>query len=83
MSRGAGIVQRRIIAALQAEPTRLFTVEELAEIAFPGEPIEHKHWVSVRRALQGLKGVHRTREGQYGVRGYRGFVSLSVGRGKC
>ena len=57
MSRGAGVVQRRIIAALQAEPMRLFTVEELAEIAFPGEPIERKHLVSVLRALKNLPGL--------------------------
>lgn len=87
MSCGLGIRQRRLLAALHAEPDRWFTIDELAEIAFPGgEPVEHKHLSSVRRALRGLKGLHRTREGQYGVHGYRGFVSLSVGPkkwGKC
>jgi hypothetical protein len=43
-------VQRRLIAALD-ESGRRFTVEELAEIAFPGELIERKHEVSVRWAL--------------------------------
>lgn len=78
MSCGLGDLQRRLLAALQAEPARWFTIEELAEVAFPGGgTVEHKHLSSVRRALQGLPGLHRTREGQYGVRGYRGFVSLS------
>lgn len=56
MSRGQGVVQRSLIAALD-ERGRRFTVEELAEIAFPGEPIERKHWVSVRRALKNLPGL--------------------------
>jgi hypothetical protein len=74
MSRGPGIVQRRLLATLQAEPGRWFTIAELAEVAFPGD---HRHLSSVRRALEGLPGLHRAREGQYGVHGYRGFVSLS------
>ena len=36
MSRGLGRVQRKIDDALKAEPSRRFTVEELAEIAYPG-----------------------------------------------
>ena len=56
MSRGPGVVQRRLIAAFR-EPGRRFTVEELVEIAFPGEPIERKHAVSVRRALKKLPGL--------------------------
>ncbi len=58
MSRGPGIVQRRLIAAFQCEPTQHFTVEQLAEIAFPGEQIERKHAVSVRRALKDLPGLN-------------------------
>jgi hypothetical protein len=42
MSRGAGTVQRRLIAGLD-ELGRRYAVRELAEIAFPGEPIERKH----------------------------------------
>ena len=81
MSRGAGVVQRRIIAALQAEPWQHFTVEELTEIAFPGEPIERKHLVSVRRALKALKNLpgldlHFYRAGKPGARGW----SYTVGR---
>ena len=57
MSRGPGIVQRRLIAAFQSEPTRHFKVEQLAEIVFPGEQIERKHAVSVRRALENLPGL--------------------------
>jgi hypothetical protein len=76
MSRGAGNVQRRLIAAFQVEPGRR-TIEELAEIAFPGEPIERKHLVTVRRALNNLPGLHPhlhkkgrsfTRDWRYGVR---------------
>ena len=52
MSRGAGNVQRSLIAAFQGELRRPFTVEKLAEIAFPGEPIERKHLMSVRRASE-------------------------------
>jgi hypothetical protein len=77
MSRGAGNVQRSLIVAFEGELGRLFTVDELAEIAFPGEPIERKHLVSVRRALRNLPdlklqfyrtGKSRTRGGRYAVR---------------
>jgi hypothetical protein len=57
MSRGPGVVQRRMIEAIQGEPARRFTVGQLAEIAFPGEPIERKHAVSVRRALKNLSDL--------------------------
>ena len=73
MSRGAGVVQRRLIAAFPIEPGRRFTVEELAEIAFPGEPVERKHEVSVRRALKNLPGLdlHFYPAGTSGTRGWR------------
>ena len=76
MSRGVGIVQRGLIAAFQGEPGRRFTVEELAEIAFPGEPIERKHLVSVRRALENLPGLnlHFHKAGKSGSRGWRYLV---------
>jgi hypothetical protein len=45
MSRGPGVVQRRLIVALD-ELGRRFTVEEWAKIAFPGELIERMHEVS-------------------------------------
>ena len=64
MSRGRGIVQRRLIEAIQGEPCRLFAVEELAEIAFPGELVERKHAVSVRRALKSLPGLDLYRAGR-------------------
>lgn len=51
MSRGPGIVQRRIMAAFEDQPAKRFTVEELCELAYPGEAIERKHKESVRRAL--------------------------------
>jgi hypothetical protein len=75
MSRGVGIVQRRLIAALD-EPRRRFTVEELAEIAFPGEVIERKHEVSVRRALKNLAGsdLNFCKAGESCARGWRYLV---------
>jgi hypothetical protein len=74
MSRGPGVVQRELIAALH-EPS-LRTIEELAEIAFPGEIIERKHLVSVRRALKNLRGLklHFQRTGESGTRGWRYVV---------
>jgi hypothetical protein len=75
MSRGLGVVQRRLMAALD-ELGRRFAVEELAGIAFPGEPIERVHLVSVRRALQKLPGLklHFQRTGESGTRGWRYLV---------
>jgi hypothetical protein len=52
------MVQRRLVSALLAAPRRRFTVLELAEIAFPGEEIERKHAVSVRRALKNLPDLN-------------------------
>ncbi len=79
MSRGAGAVQRRLIAALQSKPSRRFTVAQLAEIAFPGEQIERKHAVSVRRALKDLPGLdlHVIRAGEPRMHGWRYFAALS------
>ena len=79
MSRGPGIVQRRLIAALQNEPTRRFTVEQLAAIAFPGEQIERKHAVSVRRALKNLPGLdlESCRAGKPRGHGWRYVVGLA------
>jgi hypothetical protein len=75
MSHGAGIVQRSLIAALD-ERRRRFTVEELAEMAFPGELIERTHMVSVRRALENLPGLklHFHKAGESGTRGWRYLV---------
>jgi hypothetical protein len=47
-----------LIAAFQSKPTGRFTVEQLAEIVFPGEPIERKHLVSVCRALKNLPDLN-------------------------
>ena len=72
MSRGPGVVQRRLIAAFQVETGRR-TVKEFAEIAFPGETIERKHLASVRRALKNLPDLHRDfhKAGKTGTRGWR------------
>jgi hypothetical protein len=76
MSRGAGNVQRSLIAAFEGELGRPFTVEELAEIAFLGEVIERTHMVSVRRALRNLPGLKLNfqRTGESGTRGWRYLV---------
>jgi hypothetical protein len=75
MSRGLGTVQRNLIAALN-ESGRRFTIEELAEIAFPGELIERKHEVSVRRALNNLRGpdLHFSKAGENCARGWHYLV---------
>jgi hypothetical protein len=76
MSRGPGIVQRRLRAALQGEPARHFTVEELAAVAFPSEPVGRAQLASVRRALKGL-AVTRFRVGRSGERGWRYVVGYT------
>jgi hypothetical protein len=77
MSRGPGIIQRRIMAALQAEPARWFTVMELVVIAYPDEGmVEKTHLTSVWRALQGLK-VKRWRAGKRGGRGWYYKISYA------
>jgi len=80
MSRGPGILQRILITALVDEPDTWFTIEELAIVAFPGQVIKPKHMSSVHRALANLPGVklNRQREGEYGARGWRYFVSVSI-----
>lgn len=74
MSRGLGIVQRRLQAALEGEPKRRFTIEELAARAFPGEAIGRAQLVSVRRALAGLK-TKSCRAGRSGERGWHYVVA--------
>jgi hypothetical protein len=57
MSRGPGNIQRRLIAAFAGATgarAHAFSIEELAEAAFPGEDIERKHLVYVRAALKTL-----------------------------
>ena len=78
MSRGPGIIQRRIMAALQAEPARWFTVMELVVIAYPDEGmVEKTHLESVRRALKGLK-VNRRRDGKRRVGGWHHSIRLAA-----
>ena len=74
MSRGPGVVQRRLQAALEGEPKRRFKIEELAARAFPGEAISRAQLVSVRRALAGLK-TESCRAGRSGERGWHYFVA--------
>ncbi len=76
MSRGPGIIQRQLIAALQGEPLRHFTVEELAALAYPDHEVGRAQLVGVRRALDGLS-VFRCRAGQSGERGWRYVVGYA------
>ncbi len=79
MSRGAGSVQRGIIAAFEAAPGRRFTVEELAAEVYLGQEIERKHLVSVRRALDKVVpklGLARSRAGKSGQGGWRYRIGL-------
>jgi hypothetical protein len=82
MSRGPGIVQRRVIAAFQSAPTRHFTVEQLAQVVFLGAQIERKHAVSVRRALKKLQklpglDLQSCRAGKPRGHGWRYVVGLA------
>ena len=79
MSRGLGVVQRGLIGAFHVEPERLFTVEELVEIAFRGEPIERKHWVSVAGHRDDDRQGRRTTEPPLAPRVSR-FLSSSYTR---
>ena len=74
MSRGAGIIQRRLQATLEGEPNRRFTIEELAARAFPGEAIGRAQLVSVRRAL-GTLPIQRCRAGRSGEKGWHYVVA--------
>lgn len=74
MSRGLGRVQRCIAEAFEVEPSKRFTVEELAKLAFPGETIERKHREAVRRALKRLEpelSLQKYRAGVLRVSGWR------------
>lgn len=51
MSRGPGRIERAVGAAFEANPSRTFTVAELAAVAYPDAPaIEKRHRVAVIRA---------------------------------
>jgi hypothetical protein len=52
MSKGPGRVERIIEAVFAAEPDNAFTIEDLCDRVYPGEPIEKKHRVSVLRAAK-------------------------------
>ena len=52
MSKGPGRVEQIIEAVFASEPDNAFTIEDLCERVYPGEPIEKKHRVSVLRAAK-------------------------------
>ncbi len=72
MSRGLGQTQRRLLAALQAEPTRLWWIKELAAAAFPSEEIDRSLLTNVRRALGALP-VRRCKVGPGVMSGKAGW----------
>ena len=79
MSRGSGAVQRKIIEAFAAEPTRRFTVGELAEAVYPGQAIGKSKKDAVRRALIGVApkiGPARSRVGVSGKSGWQHLIGL-------
>ena len=53
MSKGPGRTMRSLIAAIEAEPKRRFTYDELTAIAYDG-PSTRSHEVAVQRAVQSL-----------------------------
>src|SRR6266404_4329265 len=52
MGRGPGRVEQIIEAVFETEPDNAFTIEDLCDRVYPGEPIEKKHRVSVIRAAK-------------------------------
>src|SRR5258706_13508600 len=52
MRRGPGRVEQIIEAVFETEPDNAFTIEDLCDRVYPGEPIEKKHRVSVLRAAK-------------------------------
>ena len=55
MSRGAGRIEREIETALQAEPDRSFSIEDLCVRAYPGlNRIGKKHTFAVSRSLRAV-----------------------------
>ena len=54
MRRGPGISRRLSSSILPRTPDREFTISELADIAYPGVPIEKKHRVATARAVKKL-----------------------------
>jgi hypothetical protein len=58
MSKGPGRIMRPITAAIEAEPKRRFTYEELTAIAYDGPPT-HSREVAIQRAVQSLVSAKR------------------------
>jgi hypothetical protein len=54
MSKGPGRVQRAIIAAFEADHGGAFTLTELCQRAYPGQHVETRHRLAVKRAADGL-----------------------------
>ena len=64
MSRGPGRVRRSVLAALQAQPQRRWTIEELAALVYGTADTALYHLNSVHRALKGVPVVRRWQYGK-------------------
>jgi hypothetical protein len=58
MSKGPGVVQRKIAALFTAHPDRSFTVEELAREVYGRSMISKRHRVAVIRAAKRVLKAH-------------------------
>ena len=74
MSKGPGRVQRAIMAAIEAEPGRRWTVEELAAAVYSGE-IGRAQTSAVRRAIA-LLGLQKCRVALPDTFGWRHVIGI-------
>jgi hypothetical protein len=54
MSRGPGIIEQRLVAAVEKALGRTFTIEELTARAYPGEELTRDRLDTVRRVARKL-----------------------------
>lgn len=73
-------MQRTLISAFEQQPNRSFTIDELAEVAYPECAVSELQRDTVRRALAKLEPflkLHRCRAGVPKKRGWRFVIGLS------
>lgn len=63
MSKGPGIIQRRVVEAFEASPNAWLSIDDLAAHCYPGEAVEKKHRDSVGRAVRAMTGIRRMTRG--------------------
>ncbi len=76
VSRGLGIVQRRLIAVFESNPQKRFSVKDLAELVYPGEILERKHEVAILRAMKAINGLDKIRAGRWSTGGWHYIFSV-------